>query len=304
MSSPKTNRWVRLLFRGIACFALAAVLTWDKTASARTMPREEIVRIVHDAAVGHGRVPPELALAVARVESNFDDEVVSSAGAIGVMQIMPRTGADEFGVAREDLFDARTNIRIGVAFLHRLYEMYGQRWDLALSHYNGGTLSGGPGANAIPHGYTTKYVSKVLGEQMRFEKSVLVASLRGRSNDGGDTASAPLSRAKMPQLLRFAFANDPAHLSESGRQKSYSDYLELGDRWRRISKGETVPSPEEPARQETVLADAGASVGEETGVDYAPGRVTASPAALDLLAKARQLRQKFRGSLSGGSLGG
>lgn len=102
-------------------------------------------------------VPVSLALAVAKVESDFNARALSSAGARGVMQIMPATGRGEFGLAPDQLWDARTNVRTGVAFLERLYAQYNGRWDLALSHYNGGTIK-----NSRPHSYTRGYVHKVM----------------------------------------------------------------------------------------------------------------------------------------------
>ncbi|MGB2123497.1 MAG: lytic transglycosylase domain-containing protein, partial [Candidatus Puniceispirillaceae bacterium] len=84
-------------------------------------------------------VTPSVALAVAKIESGFRPHVVSSAGAIGVMQIMPRTGRDVFGLNRTELFDPAVNIRAGVTFLNQLIERYDGRIDLALSHYNGGS---------------------------------------------------------------------------------------------------------------------------------------------------------------------
>lgn len=105
-------------------------------------------------------VPPSLAMEVARVESGFNPAAVSPAGAIGVMQIMPQTGKGEFGVEESELRDPRTNVRIGVEFLRQLYLHYDKRWDLALSHYNGGSLT--PGDDWQPHDYTLGYIARVM----------------------------------------------------------------------------------------------------------------------------------------------
>ena len=122
-------------------------------------PRNQIKRMVFEEAIAYN-FPPALALAVARVESDFNAEALSSAGARGVMQIMPRTGRSEYGVADYELWNARLNVRLGIDYLSRLYRQYGGRWDLALSHYNGGTLLG-QGRSAIPHRYTRRYVRSV-----------------------------------------------------------------------------------------------------------------------------------------------
>ena len=128
------------------------------TAAAET--QMDVQRIILEESM-NSRVPPALALAVARVESNFQPRAVSPAGAKGVMQLMPKTARDVFGVREDELLNARLNVQLGIGYLEQLYDQYGQRWDLALSHYNGGTLTGGSGAYAVPHDYTRKYVADV-----------------------------------------------------------------------------------------------------------------------------------------------
>lgn len=125
----------------------------------------EIARMVVVEAVRAG-VPPSLALAVAEVESKFDDRAESQAGARGVMQIMPELARREYGVAGDDLWDPRRNVRLGVDHLGRLIERYGGRWDLALSHYNAGGVQGRmPGATVLPA--ARDYVDRVLEAQSR-----------------------------------------------------------------------------------------------------------------------------------------
>tara|TARA_B100000524_G_scaffold300699_1_gene175374 strand:- start:86 stop:697 length:612 start_codon:yes stop_codon:yes gene_type:complete len=106
-------------------------------------------------------VTPALAIAVAKVESNLRSDAVSNKGAIGVMQIMPRTGLLEFGVKRKDLFNPIINIKIGVKFLDQLIKKYRGNIGVALSHYNGGSAVGiWPNVKIIPATYP--YVVKVL----------------------------------------------------------------------------------------------------------------------------------------------
>jgi soluble lytic murein transglycosylase-like protein len=128
----------------------------------------DVQRMVIEEAV-KSRVPPALALAVARVESNFQSRAQSPVGARGVMQIMPKTARDVFGVHESQLWNARLNIRLGIGFLEQLYDQYGRRWELALSHYNGGTLAGGSRATARPHDYTRKYIADVQRWQRYYE---------------------------------------------------------------------------------------------------------------------------------------
>ena len=56
-------------------------------------------------------VPKDIIFAVVKVESDFDPDAESSAGAVGLMQVMPRI-ARSYGVEREMLFDPETNIDV------------------------------------------------------------------------------------------------------------------------------------------------------------------------------------------------
>jgi soluble lytic murein transglycosylase-like protein len=106
-------------------------------------------------------VTPALAIAVAKIESDLRPDVVSNKGAIGVMQIMPRTGLLEFGVKRNDLFNPIINVKIGIKFLDQLIKKYKGNIGVALSHYNGGSAVGiWPNVKIIPATYP--YVVKVL----------------------------------------------------------------------------------------------------------------------------------------------
>jgi len=116
-------------------------------------------------------VRPSLALAVAETESNFRPHVVSHAGAVGIMQIMPATAFGLYKTGRAALFDPRTNIRIGVRFLDHLIKKYNGRIDLALSHYNGGSAVMKNGsARVLP--YTRDYVSRVLARSRHYQNAV------------------------------------------------------------------------------------------------------------------------------------
>ena len=86
---------------------------------------------------------PEFVLAVIRVESGGDPFAVSPKGALGLMQLRPRTAeavARGIGVrwnGRATLFDPVTNVRLGVAYLERLRVRYGNL-SIALAAYNWG----------------------------------------------------------------------------------------------------------------------------------------------------------------------
>ncbi len=152
----------------------AGTLIHDASARPESGPmdRNEIKRLVVAEAEGTS-VPPALALALAKVESDFQGRALSDKGARGVMQIMPRTARDEFGVGPDELWDPRLNIQLGLSFLEQLHQRYGGRWDLALSHYNGGGLQGS-GAQAKAHSFNRRYVQSVLGWQQRYADQAVI----------------------------------------------------------------------------------------------------------------------------------
>jgi soluble lytic murein transglycosylase-like protein len=97
--------------------------------------RLTILRTVHYEA-RRAALEPELILAVINVESNFDRFAISSAGALGLMQIMP-FWLDEIGQPEDNLMDIRTNIRFGCTILsHYLKREKGNLYR-ALARYNG-----------------------------------------------------------------------------------------------------------------------------------------------------------------------
>ena len=139
-----------------------------RTPSGQHMTKSWLKQMIVQEATMTTNVTPSVALAVAKIESGFQPHVVSSAGAIGVMQIMPRTGRALFGLSRAELFDPTINIRAGVTFLDQLIDRYEGRVDLALSHYNGGSrVTAGPKPKIIP--VTRGYVIKVLAMAQAYQ---------------------------------------------------------------------------------------------------------------------------------------
>jgi soluble lytic murein transglycosylase-like protein len=87
------------------------------------------------------KVDPLLVLAMIEVESGFDSTAVSSAGAHGLMQLLPGTmqrEAEALGLDDADPADPVANVRAGVRYLRRCLDAYPGHLDLALMAYNSG----------------------------------------------------------------------------------------------------------------------------------------------------------------------
>ena len=76
----------------------------------------------------HG-MNPRLVKAIIAAESEFSTEARSPRGARGLMQVLPIT-AEEIGAPRADLQDPRANIRVGTAYLERLYRAAWKKYRL------------------------------------------------------------------------------------------------------------------------------------------------------------------------------
>lgn len=105
------------------------------------------------------RVSPALVLAVIGIESAGNAEAVSSAGAIGLMQLIPAT-AERFGVT--DSTDPAQNIKGGVAYLDWLLKEFDNDPLLVLAAYNAGEGAVRQNGGVPPYAETRDYVPKVL----------------------------------------------------------------------------------------------------------------------------------------------
>ena len=95
--------------------------------------RLEILKLAHREA-RRANLPPEMVLAVIDVDSAFNPYAVSSAGAQGLMQVMP-FWRKELGHRR--LVDIGDNLLMGCTILRYYYDMEKGDWNRALARYNG-----------------------------------------------------------------------------------------------------------------------------------------------------------------------
>lgn len=99
--------------------------------------RIELLKNIHYEAT-RARLEPELVLAVIHVESNFNPFAISTAGARGLMQVMP-FWLKEIGKPGDSLFRVETNLRYGCTILRYYLDKENGDRVRALARYNGST---------------------------------------------------------------------------------------------------------------------------------------------------------------------
>jgi len=127
-------------------------------------------------------IEPELVWAIMREESHYRVEARSAVGALGLLQLMPTTAAQLArergmdGFQSEDLFEPRTNITLGTAYLDQLATRFDGRMSAAIGSYNAGprrvaswlaeedarSLEDDVWVENIPYDQTRSYVKRVL----------------------------------------------------------------------------------------------------------------------------------------------
>jgi len=189
MSTRKRRLRLILWTAGILIFLAAATLLlrtafrrYDR--AAYPVAYEAEVR----AAAEEFGLPPSLILGVIRTESHFRSEAVSSAGAVGLMQIteptlewvLMRQGA-QGSLTLEDLKDPAVNVRTGCYVLLLLKELFEDE-DTVLAAYNAGLgrvrgwlqderySADGVTLHTIPIAETAGYVEKVRTAQAMYQK--------------------------------------------------------------------------------------------------------------------------------------
>lgn len=148
--------------------------------SSKTMPRSpapwQVPDRLQDMAPFHGKqgdhrydpiilraardygIDPAVIKAVIMAESGFDPRAISSAGAQGLMQLMPRT-ANALNV--KDPMDARDNILGGTRYLKHLIERFDGNLELALAAYNAGSRNVRRHNGIPPFKATRRYIAKI-----------------------------------------------------------------------------------------------------------------------------------------------
>ncbi len=157
-------------------------------------------------------IPPQWAYGIARSESLFMRDIRSSAGAIGLMQLMPATGKEVAATISlpysgvDTLTNPQSNIRLGTTYLGQMAERYGGNRVLATAAYNAGPhrvdnwlpASGTQDARIwienIPFNETRKYVRRVLAAETIFHWR-MTGEIRRLSSELSQVESASLLAA-------------------------------------------------------------------------------------------------------------
>jgi hypothetical protein len=187
-------------------------------------PRAEIDALVEAAAKRHG-VELALVKAVVAAESAYDTRAVSRAGALGLMQIMPGTGAD-YGVTEpEKLFDPATNLDTGTRHIKRLLGKYKNDYGRVIMAYNAGEGVVDRTGSMVTYAETLSYTEAVVRHYRRnggtkptdeaLAKSPPTPQAQGHS---GQATPRPLSGPK-PALPKRQLAHHSRGRPRAGRER-------------------------------------------------------------------------------------
>lgn len=123
------------------------------------------------------QLPESLVRAVIHTESNYYAHAVSRAGAMGLMQLMPKT-ARSLGVA--DAFDPRQNVYGGARYLRMLANRYDGDMVLVLAAYNAGAGNVEKYGGVPPFQETRAYVRGVLRRFYAYERQAQLGAAARR----------------------------------------------------------------------------------------------------------------------------
>lgn len=173
----------------------------------------DLYSIFEEAASTFG-VSVNLLTSIARAESGFNANAVSSAGAVGIMQLMPATAAS-LGVTNS--YDVRENIMGGAKLISQLLSKYNGNTALALAAYNAGSSNVDNYGGIPPFTETQNYVQKVLSYLNTENQSDLKDSLSNFVSSRGVSENTLDALVDLLNSLR-SDADDTASTEASASQ--------------------------------------------------------------------------------------
>lgn len=138
----------------------------------------EVQKEIIEAAERH-KINPKLLMQVARTESELNQNAVSPAGAIGVMQLMPGT-ASALGV---NPYDRKQNIEGGAKYLKEMLDTFDGDVTKAVAAYNAGPQAVRNYGGVPPYKETQEYVQKVLNYDVSSDLAQTVTAAIGNIGD-------------------------------------------------------------------------------------------------------------------------
>ncbi len=189
--------------------------TFDSVIDKKTRTLEDIFQDV----AKEYEVPVDLLKAVAQAESGFDANAVSSCGASGIMQLMPKT-AEGLGV--EDVFDPEQNITGGAKMLAYLLDDYDGDTTLALAAYNAGSGAVAKYGGVPPYEETRNYIRRINDIlDGGLEKDLSYISADNTSRTSGQGSTSEVLRGGTPVKISNGKENTVEDLFP------YDDYLKF-----------------------------------------------------------------------------
>lgn len=176
----------------------------DSTPTSVVCP-ENLAEVFTEASATYG-VSEKLLICMAKAESNFNPAAVSSAGAMGIMQLMPAT-ASALGVT--NAFDARENIMGGASLMAQHLQKYQGNVSLALAAYNAGSGAVDQYGGIPPYAETQAYVQKILGYM---DTEITVPSYTGGADNTNTYTASGSASAGTPANTYSAPAADTSSL--------------------------------------------------------------------------------------------
>lgn len=136
-----------------------------------TVPDAQVPQLIADAASRYG-VPSTLAMSVALRESGLNQRAISSAGAIGVMQLMPATAA-QYGA---NPYSTTQNIDAGMHYLADLLAQFGGDQAKALAAYDAGPARVNNAVNSAAASGSSDWLSLLPSETQNYVPGILGSS--------------------------------------------------------------------------------------------------------------------------------